>query len=174
LPASETPQDNYLMDSSFRIVRSIYFKIILLLVLFSALLGCSNHPPISNKNTYEIKINDKTSHAEVAFTKKDRTIGLMFRDRLDKDHGMLFIYPQEQSLSFWMKNTKIPLSIAFINSKEVITQIDSMTPYSLMSHTSKEKVKYALEMEQDWFRENGITVGCKVDFPHDIKNLKVE
>ena len=157
------------MDSSFRIGRSIYFHITLLFLLLPTLLGCSNHSPISNKNTYEIIINDKISHAEVAFTQKDRTIGLMFRDRLDNDHGMLFIYPQEQNLSFWMKNTKIPLSIAFINSKEIITQIDSMAPYSLMSHTSKEKVKYALEMEENWFRKNGITVGSKVDFPPEIK-----
>jgi len=162
------------MDSSFRIGRSIYFHITLLFVLLPTLLGCSNHSPISNKNTYEIIINDTISHAEVAFTQKDRTIGLMFRDRLDNDHGMLFIYPQEQNLSFWMKNTKIPLSIAFINSNGTITQIEPMAPYSLTSHTSKVKVKFALEMEEDWFRKNGITVGSKVDFPPEIKSLKVE
>ncbi len=162
------------MDSSFRVVRSAYFHIILLLVLFSTLPGCNNHPPISNKNIYEIKINDKISHAEVAFTQKDRTIGLMFRDKLGNDHGMLFIYPQEKNLSFWMKNTKISLSIAFIDSKGIITQIDSMTPYSLVSHSSKEKVKYALEMEQGWFRKNGITVGSNVGLSPEIKNLKVE
>jgi uncharacterized membrane protein (UPF0127 family) len=162
------------MDSSFRIVRSTYFHIILLFALFPTFPGCSNHSPISNKNTYEIKINDKMSHAEVAFTQKGRTIGLMFRDKLDNDHGMLFIYPQEKSLSFWMKNTKIPLSIAFINSEEIITQIDSMTPYSLMSHTSKEKVKYALEMEQGWFRKNGIKVGSKVGLSPEIRSLKIE
>ncbi len=162
------------MDSSFRIVRSIYFQIFLLFALFPTFLGCSNHVTRSSKNTYEIRINDKTSYAEVAFTKKGRTIGLMFRDTLDIDHGMLFIYPQEQSLSFWMKNTKIPLSIAFINSKEIITQIDFMTPYSLMSHTSKEKVKYALEMEQGWFKKNGIKVGNKVGFSPEIRDLKTE
>jgi hypothetical protein len=73
-----------------------------------------------------------------------------------------------------MKNTKIPLSIAFINSIGTITQIDSMAPYSLTSHTSKDKVRFALEMEEDWFRKNRITVGSKVDFPPEIKNLKVE
>jgi uncharacterized membrane protein (UPF0127 family) len=114
------------------------------------------------------------SHAEVAFTQRGRTIGLMFRDALDKDHGMLFIYPQEQNLEFWMKNTKIPLSIAFINSKEIITQIDSMTPYSLKGHTSKEKVKYALEMEQGWFRKNGIEIGSKVSLSPEIRSLKAE
>jgi len=162
------------MDLSFRIARSICFYIILLLTLFPTFLGCSTHSPVSNKNTYEIKINDKISHAEVAFTQKDRTIGLMFRDKLDNDHGMLFIYPQEKYLSFWMKNTKIPLSIAFINSKEIITQIDSMTPYSLMSHTSREKVKYALEMEQGWFRKNGIKAGSKVGLSPEIRSLKAE
>ena len=162
------------MDSSFRIGRSIYFHITLLFVLLPTLLGCSNHSPISNKNTYEIIINDTISHAEVAFTQKDRTIGLMFRDRLDNDHGMLFIYPQEQNLSFWMKNTKIPLSIAFINTKEIITQIEFMTPYSLMSHISKKKVKYALEMEQGWFRINGIEIGSKVSLSPEIRSLKAE
>ena len=155
-------------------MRSTYFQAILLSVLFPMLLGCSNHSPISNSNIYEIKINNKTSHAEVAFTQKARTIGLMFRDALDKDHGMLFVYPREQNLSFWMKNTKIPLSIAFINSKGAITQIDSMAPYSLMSHTSKEKVKYALEMEQGWFRKNGIKVGSKIGLSPEINSLKTE
>jgi len=155
-------------------VKSTYFHIIFLFVLFPAFPGCSDHSPISNKNTYEIKIDNKTSHAEVAFTQKGRTIGLMFRDELDKDHGMLFIYPQEKNLSFWMKNTRIPLSIAFINSKRIITQIDSMTPYSLMSHTSKEKVKYALEMEQGWFRKNGIKIGSKVSLSPEIRSLKTE
>lgn len=155
-------------------MRNTYFHIILLLALIPTLLSCSNHSPISNRDTYEIKIDDKTSHAEVAFTQKDRTIGLMFREALDNDHGMLFIYPQEKNLSFWMKNTKIPLSIAFINSNGIITQLDSMAPYSLMSHTSKEKVKYALEMEQGWFIKNGIKVGSKVDLSSEIRSLKTE
>ena len=162
------------MDSSFCIVRSICFRIVFLLILSLTFLGCSNHLPISSINTYEIKINDKISHAEVAFTQKGRTIGLMFRDKLDNDHGMLFIYPQEQNLSFWMKNTKIPLSIAFINSKEIITQIESMAPYSLMSHISKEKAKYALEMEQGWFKKNGIKAGSKVDLSPKIRSLIAE
>ncbi len=162
------------MDSPFCIVRIIYFHTILLLVLLPTFLGCSNHSPVSNKNTYEIKINDKIAHAEVAFTQKGRTIGLMFRDKLENDHGMLFIYPHEQNLSFWMKNTQIPLSIAFINSKDIITQIESMAPYSLMSHISKEKVKYALEMEQGWFRKNAVKAGSKVGFPPEIRSLRVE
>ncbi len=144
-----------------------------LLVLTSMLWSCSSHSNLPD-NTYEINIHDKKPRVEVAFRQKERTIGLMFRDKLDNDHGMLFIYPQEHNLSFWMKNTRIPLSIAFINSSGTITQIETMAPYSLTSHTSKVKVRFALEMEEGWFRKNGITVGGKVDFPSEIRNLKVE
>lgn len=162
------------MELSFRIARSSYFRNVLLLVLTPTLWSCSGHSNISDEITYELSIHNKKPRVEVAFTQKERTIGLMFRDKLDSDHGMLFIYPEEQNLSFWMKNTRIPLSIAFINSSGTITQIESMAPYSLTSHTSKAKVRFALEMEEGWFRKNGITVGNKVDFPPEIKNLKVE
>ena len=162
------------MELSSRIARSSYFRNVLLLVLTPTLWSCTGHSNISDKITYELNIHNKKPRVEVAFTQKERTIGLMFRDKLDSDHGMLFIYPQEQNLSFWMKNTRIPLSIAFINSSGTITQIEPMAPYSLTSHTSKAEVRFALEMEEGWFRKNGITVGSKVDFPPEIKNLKVE
>ncbi len=162
------------MVPSFYTVRNSFFNIFILLVLAPIIWGCSKHSSISNNITYEININDKIARAEVAFTQKDRTMGLMFRDKLDKDHGMLFIYPQKQNLSFWMKNTKIPLSIAFINSSDVILQIESMAPYSLLGHTSKDKVRFALEMEEGWFIKNGIKAGSKVGFSPEIRNLKVE
>ena len=162
------------MDSPLRITRNSYLHIMFLLVLASMLWSCSGHSNIADNITYEINIHDKKPRVEVAFRQKERTIGLMFREKLDNDHGMLFIYPQEQNLSFWMKNTRIPLSIAFINSSETITQIEPMAPYSLASHTSKVKVRFALEMEEGWFRKNGITVGSKVDFSSEIRNLKVE
>ncbi len=97
----------------------------------------------------------------------------MFREKLDKDQGMLFIYPQEEYLSFWMKNTNIPLSIAFINSNGEIAQIEAMSPYSLISHTSKDKVRYALEMEEGWFKKNGIRVDGKVNFSSEISKIIV-
>lgn len=136
--------------------------------------SCFQRSGASNNTTYEININGTKTNVEVAFTQKERTMGLMFRDKLDSDHGMLFIYPQEQNLSFWMKNTKIPLSIAFIDSGGVITQIESMAPYSLISHTAKAKVRYALEMEDGWFKRNRIKAGGKVSFPSEITNIKAE
>ena len=162
------------MGSSFHIARNSCFQIFILLVLAPIIWGCSNHSSKSNNITYELNINDKIVRAEVAFTQKGRATGLMFRNQLDKDHGMLFIYPQEQNLSFWMKNTKIPLSIAFINSSEVITQIESMSPYSLLNHASKDKVRFALEMEEGWFIKNGIKAGSEVSLSPEIRNLKTK
>ncbi len=162
------------MGPSFHIARNSCFHVLTLLALASVIWGCSKHSSVVNNTTYELNINGKTARAEVAFTQKDRTMGLMFRDKLDKDHGMLFIFPRERNLSFWMKNTKIPLSIAFINSSEVITQIESMSPYSLLNHASKDKVRFALEMEDGWFMKNGIKAGNKVGFSPEIRNLKAE
>jgi uncharacterized membrane protein (UPF0127 family) len=162
------------MGSSFHIARNSFFQIFILLVLAPIIWGCSKHSSKPKNITYELNINDKMVYAEVAFTQKDRAMGLMFRDKLDKGQGMLFIYPHEQNLSFWMKNTKIPLSIAFINSNEVITQIESMAPYSLLSHTSKNKVRFALEMEEGWFIKNGIKAGSKVSLSPEIRNLKTK
>ncbi len=162
------------MGPSFHTTKIHSFHIFIILVLAAIICSCSKHSSISNNSTYILNIDNKIVRAEVAFTRKDRTMGLMFRDKLDKDHGMLFLYPQEKNLSFWMKNTKIPLSIAFINSSDVITQIESMAPYSLLGHTSKSRVRFALEMEEGWFELNGIKAGCKVGFSSEIRNLKPE
>ncbi len=158
------------MDSSFRAIRNNYLQTFFLLALTLILHSCSKPSSITNN---EIEINGKSIHVEVVFTQKERMLGLMFREKLDKDHGMLFIYPQEQYLSFWMKNTKIPLSIAFINSDGEITQIETMSPYSLIDHVSKDKGRYALEMEEGWFKKNGIKVGSKVNFSSEIGKINV-
>ncbi|MFQ5962722.1 MAG: DUF192 domain-containing protein [Candidatus Scalinduaceae bacterium] len=162
-----------MMSSCFDIVRSNYFQIFFLVVLTPVLWGCSKHTNISNSSLYEIKINNEIIHVEVASTQSERMLGLMFREKLDKNHGMLFIYPQEEYLSFWMKNTRIPLSLAFINSNGKIIQIESMVPYSLTNHVSEDKVRYALEMEEDWFRKNEIRVGSKVSFTSEINKINV-
>lgn len=162
------------MGISFCIARSSYFHIFILLLLAPITLGCSKHSRIPDNAICELKVNNKIVCVEVAFTQKDRARGLMFRDTLGKDSGMLFVYPEEKILSFWMKNTKIPLSIAFINSYDEIIQIESMAPYSLLNHTSREKVRFALEMEEGWFRKNSIEVGNKVGFPTEIRDLVAE
>lgn len=162
------------MGLSFLTIRNNYLQTIILLVLPLLIWGCSKQFNTSNNKLYEININDKKAHVEIASTREERAKGLMYREELGKDNGMLFIFPQEQYLSFWMKNTKIPLSIAFINFNGIITQIKSMSPNSLKTHRSNEKVKYALEMKEGWFMKNRIKTGSKVSFSTEINYLNVK
>ncbi|MCF6158179.1 MAG: DUF192 domain-containing protein [wastewater metagenome] len=102
---------------------------------------------------------------ELAITPEEHTRGLMHRTTLKNNEGMLFIFPKETVLSFWMKNTSIPLSIAFIKADGRIIQIESMKPYSLDTHISKEKVMYALEMKDGWFKTHNVGEGDRVKIP---------
>lgn len=101
---------------------------------------------------------------EVAETEAARQRGLMYRDTLPEDHGMLFVYEAERNLSFWMRNTRIPLDIAFIDRAGRIVDIQQMEAMSEETHTSRAPAMYALEMRLGWFEERGIRVGDRVEF----------
>jgi uncharacterized membrane protein (UPF0127 family) len=102
---------------------------------------------------------------EIAATDAERERGLMERTALAEDAGMLFVFDREQQLSFWMKDTLIPLSIAYINESGRIVDIQDMQPLDETPHPSTEPAKYALEVNQDFFNEHGIEVGNKVSLP---------
>ena len=101
---------------------------------------------------------------EFAESFEQRSHGLMFRESLCAQCGMLFQYEQPQVGSMWMKNTLIPLDVAFISKSGVITDILSMKPHDLTSTRSSGKVLFALEMNVGWFAENQISVGDKLIF----------
>ncbi|MEK7242181.1 MAG: DUF192 domain-containing protein [Planctomycetota bacterium] len=117
------------------------------------------------KELYQLKVAGKVITVELARTPREHGLGLMYRRQLPEDCGMLFVFPEEEYLGFWMKNTYISLSIAFMSTEGTITQIESMEPLSLNSHDSKEKAKYALEMLEGWFERHNIKVGDKVELP---------
>ena len=100
--------------------------------------------------------------AEVATTPAQRQTGLMNRFSLKPDHGMLFVFEQSEPLSFWMRNTYIALSIAFINVDGTIVNIEDMQPQTDDPHWSKGAALYALEMKKGWFAERGILPGTSV------------
>ena len=102
--------------------------------------------------------------AEIAETPEARHRGLMHRDSLPADHGMLFVYPEVQTLSFWMRNTKIGLDIAFVDPSGKIVDIQHMSPESDSLHSSARPAMYALEMASGWFDANGVRVGDVVGF----------
>ncbi|MEW6377190.1 MAG: DUF192 domain-containing protein [Thermodesulfobacteriota bacterium] len=111
-----------------------------------------------------IYIKDKEIHVEVAKTPEERSIGLMGRKHLGQNEGMLFIFETEDYHGFWMKNTLIPLSIAFIDKEGRIVRITDMKPLTLVSHMPPKPILYALEMKKGWFSANGINVGDMIRF----------
>lgn len=101
-------------------------------------------------------------NAEVAQTPDQRAIGLMNRPTMGVSDGMLFAFEAGATQCFWMKNTLLPLSIAFIGDDGAIVNIIEMKPQSLESHCSTKPVRFALEMNQGWFAKRGIKAGSKL------------
>jgi uncharacterized membrane protein (UPF0127 family) len=104
-------------------------------------------------------------HAEVARTPEEREIGLMFRTEMPVNDGMLFAFERPGQQCFWMKNTLIPLSVAFVADNGRIVNIEAMKPQTLDGHCSKEEVRYVLEMNDGWFAKRGIKPGTKLQGP---------
>jgi uncharacterized membrane protein (UPF0127 family) len=136
---------------------------ILLSVAVSGSLSCS---PAGE--TISLMVGDVEYTVEVARTEEERKDGLMFRKKLEKQHGMLFVFPYDQKLSFWMRNTSLPLSIAFIGKDGSIKEIFDMTPHSERPVLSTYFVRFALEVNQGEFAELGIQPGDKVLLPDDL------
>jgi len=103
--------------------------------------------------------------AEVADDERKRAVGLMFRESLAPNHGMLFVFREKAGHCFWMRNTLIPLSIAFLDDDGTIVNIEDMAPRSEESHCPKRPVRFALEMEQGWFGTRGLAAGAKLASP---------
>ena len=101
--------------------------------------------------------------AEVAITAEQRAVGLMNRFSLKSDHGMLFVFERPEAQAFWMRNTYIPLSIAFIAADGRIINIDDMKPQTEDSHYSTGPALYALEVRKGWFAQRGIGPGATVE-----------
>jgi uncharacterized membrane protein (UPF0127 family) len=101
-------------------------------------------------------------NAEVASTPQQREIGLMFRSAMPTSDGMLFIFEQPGQQCFWMRNTLIPLSVAFIGDDGSVVNIDDMKPQTDDSHCSAKPVRFVLEMNEGWFAKRGIKAGARL------------
>ncbi len=145
------------------------FLVILALIMTAMLTAGVQSRAEENKSLIPISINGKKIRVEVVRAEAEKEKGLMFRDHLGPDEGMLFVSEAEEMLSFWMKNTRIPLSIAFIDKKGMIVDIQDMEPFSLEGHVSRFPAKYALEMNRGWFQRNGVRVGSTVKIPEPGK-----
>jgi len=141
-------------------MRALPFLFVLLL-LTSA---CSTPRSAAGLLVIPLVIGDHKIEVELAQGPAEQARGLMYRREMGWDQGMLFVYPDERVLSFWMKNTFIPLSIAFIDGQGTIVHIADMKPQDRTSHSSTRPVRYALEMNQGWFEKAGVGTGDRAVF----------
>jgi uncharacterized membrane protein (UPF0127 family) len=138
--------------------------LVALCLLFLAVPATGALPAVNTGlPTISLSIGGHRITAEVAATDEQRAVGLMNRFSLRPDHGMLFVFDRPEPQSFWMKNTYMPLSIAFIGSDGRILNIDDMAPQTETSHRSAGPALFALEMRHGWFAERGIRAGDRVE-----------
>lgn len=131
--------------------------------LVAVFVGFTGITPADPLLTYPLRIRNHEIRAELANTEESRRLGLMFRDRLGDNSGMVFTYPDGGVNAMWMKNTRIPLSVAFISRNGRILNIEEMEPFSEQAHASAGEAAYALEMNRGWFSKRAIKAGDRVE-----------
>jgi uncharacterized membrane protein (UPF0127 family) len=158
----------------------VFIGLLSILILF----GCTQFAVAlstqSNQHKVEfekvkIRLASKVLEVEIADTPETREHGLMFRSHLPVDGGMLFVFPHEQSMAFWMKNTLIPLSIGYFDNHKSLIETLEMVPAVLgdiqpKTYPSSRPAMYALEMPKGWFAKQGVRPGTRFLFEAPTKS----
>jgi uncharacterized membrane protein (UPF0127 family) len=134
-------------------------KRVLALLTFAAAFACAAHAEMP---VVQLKAGMHLVRAEVAADFADRMQGLMYRESLAPNAGMLFVFDENAAHCMWMKNTLSPLSVAFIDERGTIVNIADMEPHSEQSHCAAAPSLFALEMTRGWFAQRGIKPGAKL------------
>ncbi len=125
-------------------------------LIWPALVNAQRFPVTS------LNIGVHLIRAEVAITDEERSRGLMFREQLGENDGMVFRFPATGKPCMWMKNTPLPLSVAFVGEDGRIVNIAEMQPHTETPHCASGPARYALEMHQGWFRKRNIRPGAAI------------
>ena len=143
--------------------------ILALILLASCSARAEGSPDISKPNpplkTVTLESGNQRLLVELAMTEQERNRGLMYRKTLEDGKGMLFVFEYDQKLAFWMKNTSLPLSLAYLASDGTVLQILDLVPFSLEGRPSTRSARYALEVPQGWFDRTGLKVGDRFVIP---------
>jgi len=132
--------------------------------LLTGLPSRSQSGPQDTLPVIELRVGGKKISAEVADEEHERATGLMFRETLGANSGMLFVMPQPGPAGFWMKNTKVPLTIAYLDARGVIMELHDLEPHNETPVPSRfRNIAYALEMPQGWFLKNNIWPGERLE-----------
>lgn len=140
------------------------FGLLLAAVLVLAACGNGTPPAVPGAQlpVAWLAVGDHRITAEIAQRPADRARGLMFRESLPPDHGMLFLFPDETVQSFWMRNTTIPISIAYADARGRIVRIADLEPLDERPVTSVGPARYALEMNRGWFSAHAVVAGDRI------------
>lgn len=141
---------------------SYLFAFALLLGGVSVTESVAKDSPQVGLPTLQIKVGSVGVKAELATTDETRQKGLMYREKLGKNEGMLFVFAELGYHSMWMRNTPLPLAVAYIDAAGKIVSIHEMEPKTEIAHVAAGPVRYALEMNGQWFAQNKIKVGDAV------------
>lgn len=133
--------------------------------LMSGLLGAFAFvlaAPAHAGNLAELTAGMYRIQAELAYTEPMRERGLMFRKEMPEYNGMLFVFPVQAQHCMWMKNTLIPLSVAFMDEQGKIINVEEMAPQTQNNHCARAPARYALEMNANWFKQRGLGAGTQI------------
>lgn len=130
-------------------------------VMAPAYVGAQDAPQM-NLQRIKLTAGMHQIDAQVAMTSEQRQAGLMFRQEMPQHEGMIFIFEQASQQCFWMKNTLLPLSAAFVDDDGIIVNLEDMKPQTLDPHCSSKPVRFVLEMNKGWFARKGIKAGSKL------------
>ena len=136
--------------------------VLLSLACAAALLPAAAQEPQMNLPRVKLAAGMHQIDAQVARTPEQRMIGLMFRKEMPQHEGMLFVFEQPSQQCFWMRNTFLPLTAAFVADDGTIVNLADMKPQTEDSHCSAKPVRYVLEMNQGWFAKKGVKAGAKL------------
>ena len=140
----------------------IIFSATLALLLLGGSVASAQEMPQTQLQRTTLSIGIHQIDTQLAITSEQREIGLMFRKEMPQHEGMFFIFENPSRLCFWMKNTLIPLTAAFITDDGTIVNLENMKPQTTESHCSTKPVRYVLEMNQGWFSKKGVKPGAKI------------
>lgn len=127
-------------------------------LLLSGFVSAQNTMPVMELTAGFYRIE-----AEVAANDQNRQVGLMNRKSMAKQHGMLFVFPQANTHCMWMRNTLLPLSVAFLDDEGKIINIEDMQPQTENNHCASRPARYALEMNLGWFAQRGLKPGTRLN-----------
>jgi uncharacterized membrane protein (UPF0127 family) len=133
--------------------------------MLAAGAAAAQNSPQPRLQTVDLRAGMHVIKAELAITPEQQMTGMMFRKEMNGNEGMLFVNDEKSSRCFWMRNTLVPLTIAFVADDGTIVNLADMQPLDETSHCSKAPVRFALEMPKGWFDKRGIKAGFKLNGP---------